>query len=64
MIEDHGGPPKKIEENKLHALLNEDNVQTQEQLAEKFDVEQSAIGGRLKVVRKTFLRLGNVYHMN
>ena len=47
--EERPGQPKKLEDEELEALLDEDCCQTQEELAESFGVTQAAISKRLKV---------------
>jgi [histone H3]-lysine36 N-dimethyltransferase SETMAR len=53
-IEDktHGKPPKKFENEKLQNLLDEDDAQTQEQLAYKLNVTQKAVSIRLHQMGK------------
>lgn len=46
--EERGRPPKKFEDAELGALLDEDDGQTQEQLAEQLNVTQACISKRLK----------------
>ena len=46
--EERPGQPKKFEDEKLEAFLDEDCCQTQEELAESLTVTQSAILKRLK----------------
>lgn len=41
------GRPKKFEDEKLQALLDEDNKQTQQELAEALNVDQSVVSRRL-----------------
>lgn len=48
----HGRPPKKFEDEDLQALLDEDDAQTQEQLAEKLNVTQKAVSLRLHQMGK------------
>lgn len=48
----HGRPPKKFEDEELQALLDEDDAQTQEQLAEKLNVTQKAVSLRLHQMGK------------
>jgi len=40
---EHGKPPKKYEDMELQALLDEDDSQTQKQLAEQLSVSQQAV---------------------
>lgn len=49
---DRGKPPKKFEDTDLQALLDEDNTQTEKQLAEALEVTQAAISQRLKAMGK------------
>ena len=49
--EERPGQPKKFEDEKLEALLDEDCCQTQEELAESLGVIQAAISKRLKAAR-------------
>ena len=46
--EDRGRPPKKFEDAELQALLDEDDGQTQEMMAEQLGVTQKTISKRLK----------------
>ena len=48
----HGKPPQKFEDEELQALLDEDDAQTQEQLAEKLNVTQQAVSLRLHQMGK------------
>ena len=50
--EERGKPPKKFEDTDLQALLDEDDVQTQQQLADQLKVTREAISLRLKAMRK------------
>ncbi|GFT76501.1 mariner Mos1 transposase [Trichonephila clavipes] len=50
--EERGRPAKKFEDAELQALLDEDDGQTQEHLAEEFNVDQSTVSRRLKAMRK------------
>jgi len=43
--------PKKFEDKKLEALLEEDQSQTQEELAESLGVTQQAVSLRLRAIR-------------
>ncbi|EGI67651.1 Mariner Mos1 transposase, partial [Acromyrmex echinatior] len=45
------GQPKKFEDKELEALLEEDQSQTQEELAESLGVIQQAVSARLKAMR-------------
>ena len=45
-------PPKKFEDTDLQALLDEDDAQTQQQLADQLNVTREAISLRLKAMRK------------
>jgi len=49
---EHGKPPKKYEDVELQALLDEDDSQTQKQLAEQLSVSQQAVSNRLREMRK------------
>ena len=44
---EHGKPPKRYEDAELQALLDEDDAQTQKQLAEQLEVSQQAVSNRL-----------------
>lgn len=48
--EERGRPPKKFEDAELQALLDEDDGQTQEQLAEKLNVDRTTVCRRLKAM--------------
>lgn len=50
--EDRGRPRKKFEDSELQALLDEDDTQTQQQLAYQLDVTREAICIRLKAMGK------------
>lgn len=50
--EERGRPPKKFEDSELQALLDEDDAQTQQQLAEQLDVTREAVSIRLKAMGK------------
>ncbi|GFT57769.1 mariner Mos1 transposase [Trichonephila clavipes] len=50
--EKSGRPAKKFEDAELQALLHEDDVQTQEHLAEQLNVDQSTVSRRLKAMGK------------
>jgi len=49
---EHGKPPKKYENVELQALLDEDDSQTQKQLAEQLSVSQQAVSNRLREMGK------------
>lgn len=55
--EERGRPPKKFEDAELQALLDEDDGQTQLQLAEQLNVSQASICNRLKAMGK-ILKVG------
>jgi [histone H3]-lysine36 N-dimethyltransferase SETMAR len=48
--EERGRPPKKFEDAELEALLDEDDGQTQQQLAEQLNVTHQCISQRLKAM--------------
>ena len=50
--EERGKPPKKFEYSELQALLDEDDTQTQQQLAYQLNVTREAISIRLKSMGK------------
>lgn len=50
--EERGKPPKKFEDKDLQALLDEDDTQTQQELAEQLNVTQKAVSLRLKAMGK------------
>ncbi|EGI58084.1 Mariner Mos1 transposase [Acromyrmex echinatior] len=52
IVEDkpRSGQPKKFEDKELEALLEEDQSQTQEELAESLEVTQQAVSARLKAM--------------
>ena len=50
--EDRGKPPKKFEDNESKALLDEDDTQTRQELANQLDVSQKAVSIRLKAMGK------------
>ena len=50
--EERGKPPKKFTDNELQALLDEDDTQTQQELADQLNVTQKAISIRLKAMGK------------
>ena len=49
---EHGKPPKKYEDVELQALLDEDDSQTQKQLAEQLSVSQQAVSNRVREMGK------------
>lgn len=49
---EHGKPPKRYEDAELQALLDEDDAQTQKQLAEQLGVSQQAVFNRLREMGK------------
>lgn len=49
---DHPGQPKKFEDAVLQALLDEDDRQTQKQLADALNISQQAISKRLRAMGK------------
>ena len=50
--EERGRPPKKFEDAELQALLDEDDGQTQQQLAAQLNVTQQCVSERLKAMGK------------
>lgn len=50
--EERGRPPKKFENSELQTLLDEDDAQTQQQLADQLNVTREAVSIRLKAVGK------------
>ncbi|XP_018402624.1 PREDICTED: uncharacterized protein LOC108779663 [Cyphomyrmex costatus] len=50
--EERGKPPKKFEDRELQALLDEDDAQTQQQLADQLNVTQETVSRRLKSMGK------------
>ncbi|CAK9803711.1 Mariner Mos1 transposase [Anthophora quadrimaculata] len=50
--EERGRPPKKFEDSDLQSLLDEDDAQTQQQLAEQLNVTREAVSIRLKAMGK------------
>ena len=50
--EERGKPPKKFTDNELQALLDEDDTQTQQELADQLNVTQKTISIRLKAMGK------------
>lgn len=55
--EERGHAPKKFEDTELQALLDEDDTQTQQHLAEQLNVDQRTVGRRLKAMGK-ILKVG------
>jgi len=55
--EERGRPPKKFEDAELQALLDEDDGQTQQQLAAQLNVTQQYVSERLKAMGK-ILKVG------
>ena len=51
-LEDRGKPSKKFKDNELQALLDEDDTQTQQELADQLNVSQKAVSIRLKAMGK------------
>ena len=49
---EHGKPPKKFDDKELQALLDEDDAQTQQQLADSLNVCQATISNRLRQMGK------------
>ncbi|XP_018366331.1 PREDICTED: A disintegrin and metalloproteinase with thrombospondin motifs 9-like [Trachymyrmex cornetzi] len=56
--EERGKPPKKFADNELQALLDEDDTQTQQELADQLNVTQKAISIRLKTMGKIQKKVG------
>jgi len=50
--EERGKSPKKFEDSELQALLDEDDAQTQQQLADQLNVTREAVSIRLKSMGK------------
>ena len=50
--EERGRPPKKFQDNELQALLDEDNAQTQQQLADQLNMTRKTVSIRLKAMGK------------
>jgi len=50
--EERGKPPKKFENSELQALLDEDDAQTQQQLANQLNVTRKVVSIRLKAMGK------------
>lgn len=50
--DERGKSRKKFEDNELQALLDEDDTQTQQELAEQLNVTQNAVPLRLKAIGK------------
>ncbi|KAM0731560.1 Mariner Mos1 transposase [Formica fusca] len=59
--EERGRPLKKFEDSELQTLLDEDDVQTQQQLANQLNVTQEAVSIRLKAMGK-IQKMGNWVH--
>ena len=57
------GRPPTISDTELQELLNQEATQTQQQLAEKLDVTQQAISGRLHALGKNWKKKENKYLM-
>jgi len=49
---ERGRPPKEFADSELQALLDEDDAQTQQQLADQLNVTREAVSIRLKVMSK------------
>jgi len=60
---EHGKPSKKYEDVELQALLDEDDSQTQKQLAEQLSVNQQAVSNRLREMER-FRKSADGCHMN
>jgi len=60
---EHGKPPKRYEDVELQALLDEDDSQTQKQLAEQLSVSQQAVSNRLREMGK-IQKTGRWYRMS
>ena len=60
---EHGKSPKKYEDVELQALLDEDDSQTQKQLADQLSVSQQAVSNRLREMRR-FRKSADECHMN
>ena len=50
--EERGRPPKKFRNSELQASLDEDDAQTQQQLADQLNVTREAVSIRLKAMGK------------
>ena len=50
--EERGRPPKKFQDSELQALLDEDDAQTQQQLADQLNVTREVVFIRLKAMGK------------
>ena len=61
--EERGKPPKKFEDSELQTLLDEDDAQTQQQLADQLNVTREAVSIRLKS-RERSRRWENGFYMN
>ena len=62
--EERGKPPKKFEDSELQALLDEDDAQTQQQLADQLNVTREAVSIRLKSEKERSRRWENGFHIN
>jgi len=60
--EERGKPPKKFKDSQLQALLNEDDAQTQQQLADQLNVTREAVSIRLKSIQGKIQKLGKWVH--
>ena len=60
---EYGKPSKKYEDVELQALLDEDDSQTQKQLAEQLSVSQQAVSNRLREMKR-FKKSADGCHMN
>jgi len=61
--EGRGKPPKKFEDSELQALLDEDDAQTQQQLADQLNVTREAISIRFEIHGKD-PEDRKMFHMN
>ena len=50
--EERGRPAEKFQDSELQALLDEDDAQTQQQLADQLNVTREAVSIRLRAMRK------------
>jgi [histone H3]-lysine36 N-dimethyltransferase SETMAR len=50
--QERGKPPKKFNDSELEALLDEDDTQTQQQLADQLNVAQESVSRRLRAMGK------------
>lgn len=57
------GAPRKVEDDEIQALLDEDPCQTQQQLADQLGITREAISIRLHAMGK-IQKYGNGYHTN